>query len=221
MSVAALPPATTKPLLRGVSHKFAFFASLLLSTLVVVWAPQLAAKVASAVFGSTVALLFGTSALYHRIDWQPKPRQRMRRLDHAAIFMLIAGGWTPLLALVPSESGSRASLYGMWAGAAVGVVKSILWPHAPKWVTAALCVGLGWAGIGAVVTRSAIIGSAGVAFIVCAGVLYSIGALVYARKKPDPWPLVFGYHEIFHALVVLATLCLYGHTILIIRATAG
>ena len=116
MSVAALPPTTTKPLLRGVSHKFAFFGSLVLSTLMVVWAPQFAAKVASAVFGSTVALLFGTSALYHRIDWQPVPRQRMRRLDHAAIFMLIAGGWTPLLALVPSESGSRASLYGMWAG---------------------------------------------------------------------------------------------------------
>ena len=218
MSAALMPPAK-KPRLRGVSHQFAFFASLVLSALLVASAKSPPGKVASGVFGATVALLFGTSALYHRIDWAPAPRQRMRRLDHAAIFMLIAGGYTPLLALVPSASGSRASLVGMWAGAAVGVVKSILWPNAPKWVTAGLCVGLGWTGIGAVITRSAVIGPVGVGFIVCAGVIYSVGALIYAKKRPDPWPLVFGYHEIFHALVVLATLCLYGHTLLILRAT--
>ncbi len=218
MSADPMPPAK-KPRLRGVSHQFAFFGSLVLSALLVASAKSPSGKVASGVFGATVALLLGTSALYHRIDWAPAPRQRMRRLDHAAIFMLIAGGYTPLLALVPSASGSRASLVGMWAGAAVGVVKSILWPNAPKWVTAGLCVGLGWTGIGAVITRSAVIGPVGVGFIVCAGVIYSVGALIYARKRPDPWPLVFGYHEIFHALVVLATLCLYGHTLLILRAT--
>lgn len=217
MTSVALPAA--KPLLRGVSHKFAFFVSLVLSGLMVAWAPGASAKVAAGVFGGTVALLFGTSALYHRIDWTPASRQRMRRMDHAAIFVLIAGGYTPLLALVPSETGSRASLLGMWAGAGIGVIKSLLWPNAPKWVTASLCVALGWTGIGAVFTRSAVIGPLGVGFIVSAGVIYSVGALVYARKKPDPWPAVFGYHEIFHALVVLATLCLYAHTVLIIRAT--
>jgi hemolysin III len=220
MSVEALSSPTTKPRFRGVSHKFAFVGSLFLTALLVAWSPNTNAKIATAIFGGTVALLLGTSALYHRIDWKPVPRQRMRRLDHAAIFVLIAGGYTPLLALVPAASGSRASLFAMWAGAGVGVVKSLLWPNAPKWVTAALCVGLGWTGIGAVVARAAIIGPVGVCFIVAAGVIFSAGAVVYARKRPDPWPLVFGYHEIFHALVIVATLCLYAHTALIVRATS-
>jgi hemolysin III len=219
MSAVAMP-TVEKPRLRGVSHAYAFFGSLVLSAMLVAWAPSLLAKLATAVFGGTVALLFGTSALYHRIDWAPGPRMRMRRADHAAIFALIAGGYTPLLTLVPSETGSRAALYGMWIGAAIGVVKSLLWPNAPKWVTAALCVGLGWTGAGAVVTRHTIIGPLAVVFIIGAGVLYSVGALVYARKRPDPWPATFGYHEIFHALVIVATFCLYVHAVLVARAVS-
>lgn len=217
MNAVALPVAE-KPRLRGVSHAYAFFASLVLSAMLVAWAPTMVAKVSTAVFGGTVALLFGTSALYHRIDWAPAPRMRMRRADHAAIFALIAGGYTPLLAIVPSDTGSRAALFGMWIGAAFGVVKSLLWPNAPKWVTAALCVGLGWTGAGAVATRHAIVGPYAVATIIGAGALYSVGALVYARKRPDPWPTVFGYHEIFHALVIVATLVLYAHAVLVVRA---
>lgn len=220
MSAAALPPANAKPLFRGVSHQFAFFGSILLTAILVAWAPASSAKVATSVFGGTVALLFGTSALYHRIDWNPASRQRMRRLDHAAIFVLIAGGYTPLLALVPSATGSHSALLGVWAGAIVGVVKSILWPNAPKWVTAVLCVGLGWTGAGAIVARVSVIGWPCVVVMLGAGVLYSIGAAVYARKRPDPWPEVFGYHEVFHALVVVATLCLYAQVVIVIRASA-
>jgi len=218
MTTAA--PLAEKPRLRGVSHAYGFFGSLVLSAMLVAWAPHPRAKIAMAVFGGAVALLLGTSALYHRVDWAPVPRMRMRRADHAAIFVLIAGGYTPLLALVPAADGGHGALYGMWLGAAVGVVKSLAWPNAPKWFTALLCVGLGWTGAGAVVTRRAIIGPWAVAFIIGAGVLYSVGALVYARKRPDPWPATFGYHEVFHALVVVATLCLYAHSVLVALAVA-
>lgn len=208
-----------KPRLRGVSHAYAFFGSLALTAWLVASSPTAPARIATLVFGGAVALLFGTSALYHRIDWSPVPRMRMRRADHAAIFVLIAGGYTPLLALVPSADGGHRALVAMWVGAAIGVVKSVAWPSAPKWLTAVVCVVLGWTGAGAVILRSATIGASGVATIVLGGVLYSAGALVYAKKRPDPWPTVFGYHEIFHALVIVATLCLYVHAAVVVAAT--
>ena len=113
------------------------------------------------------------------------------------------------------------ALVAMWVGALAGVVKSLLWAHAPKWVTAVVCVVLGWTGAFAVYARIPQTGSASAFFLVGAGVLYSVGALVYAKKKPDPWPTVFGYHEVFHALVIVATLCLYVHADLVLRTVGG
>lgn len=203
-----------KPLLRGVSHQISFFVTLVASVLLFrrAWLiPD--ATGACLVFALALANLFGTSALYHRIDWSPKARARMRRLDHAAIFVLIAGGYTPLFTLVPSQAGGRGALLAIWAGASVGILKSLLWPGAPKWIMAVLCVGLGWMVVGQVADRAAVVGSFSLTCLVVGGIVYSLGALVYALKRPDPLPRVFGYHEVFHALVVVASVCLFLHVL--------
>jgi len=207
-----------KPLLRGVSHQFAFFAALVAAVVLVASTKSRAAGISAFIFGASLALLFGVSALYHRLQWSPEARLRMRRLDHAAIFVLIAGGYTPLFTLVPSSRGDHQALAIMWVGAALGVFKSLFWPRAPKWVTAALCVTLGWTGFGAVVDRAHIVGWSVVSPLIASGVVYSVGALVYALKRPDPFPKVFGYHEVFHAIVVLASVCLFAHVVLVLRA---
>ncbi len=214
-------PALAKPLLRGVSHQISFFVAIIATAILVMRAGSREASTAALVFGATLVLLFGTSACYHRISWTPAARQRMRRLDHAAIFMLIAGGYTPLFALVPAPSGGHGALAAIWIGAGVGVVKSLAWPHAPKWLTALLCVAIGWMVIFQVMGRTPMVGSTCVGLLVASGVTYSVGALVYALKRPDPWPRVFGYHEIFHLLVVLASGFLFAHVALVIRAVAG
>jgi len=210
-----------KPLLRGVSHQVSFFVAIVATAVLVVRAGSSPASTAALVFGATLVLLFGTSACYHRISWTPAARQRMRRLDHAAIFTLIAGGYTPLFALVPSPSGGHGALAAIWIGAGVGVVKSLAWPHAPKWLTALLCVAIGWMVIFQVMGRTPIVGTTCVGLLVASGVTYSVGALVYAVKRPDPWPRVFGYHEIFHLLVVVASGFLFAHVSLVVRAVTA
>ncbi len=215
---AALAPPLSKPRLRGVSHHIAFFVAIAATAWLVLahaWAVRPAL-----VFGCALSLLFGTSALYHRVDWSVTARQRMRRLDHAAIFVLIGGGYTPLFSLVPSRAGGHGALFAIWAGALLGVIKSLAWPNAPKWVTAMLCVVLGWTVIGQVFERAPMVGAISIAFLVASGLIYSAGAVVYALKRPDPAPRVFGYHEVFHALVVLASACLYLHVLLVLRHTA-
>lgn len=214
----ALPLAAVgKPLLRGVSHQVAAVIAVVAMGVLVAGAETATSAAAASVFGVTVVMLFSISALYHRVDWSPAARQRMRRLDHAAIFTMIAGGYTPLFVLVPGEGGGRGALTAIWVGAAVGVVKSLAWPSAPKWLTALLCVGLGWMVVGQVAERAPLIGSTATALLVASGLTYSAGALVYARKRPDPAPRVFGYHEVFHALVIVASAILYVHVGLVMR----
>jgi hemolysin III len=223
MNTLVEPPASArlapeKPLLRGVSHQIAFFVALVAGGALVMSARSTGAAVAAAVFAASLALLFGTSALYHRVHWSPEQRRRMRRLDHAAIFTLIAGGYTPLFALVPSSAGGHAALAVIWIGAGLGVVKSLLWADAPKWVTALLCVVLGWTVAGQVIDRAPTVGWLAVALLVACGVVYSLGAVVYALRRPDPFPKVFGYHEVFHAIVIVASACLFAHVALVVRA---
>jgi hemolysin III len=215
---AAAEPPRSKPLLRGVSHQVSFFVAIVATAALVRSAPSRAGALAALVFGATLVLLFGTSACYHRIDWTPRARARMRRLDHAAIFLLIAGGYTPLFSLVEAPGGGHGALSAIWAAASVGVVKSLLWPHAPKWLTAALCVAIGWMVVFQVVGRAPLVGAGCVALLVVSGVTYSVGALVYAAKRPDPSPRVFGYHEIFHLLVCLASAFLYAHVARVLAA---
>jgi hemolysin III len=212
------PPA--KPRLRGVSHQHAFFVALVAGAALVAWARPATARLPALVFGASLALLLGTSALYHRVQWDPVRRQRMRQLDHAAIFILIAGGYTPLFALVPSSRGGHAALWAIWAGAMIGALKAFFWARPPKWTTAIVCVGLGWTGTGQVVDRLPAVGGTAIALLVAAGVIYSVGAGIYALRRPDPVPDVFGYHEVFHALVIVASGCLFAHVVLVIEAAA-
>jgi hemolysin III len=213
MAATVTLEAAQKPRFRGVSHQIAFFVAMLATAWLVTTCTTRAAMTASMVFGTTLVTLFGVSALYHRVQWSKPARLRMRRLDHAAIFLLIAGGYTPLFSLV----GGKRALAMIWIGATIGVVKSLAWPIAPKWVTATLCVGLGWVVIGEVRSRAQVVGSTCIAFLVASGLIYSLGALVYALKRPDPWPRTFGYHEIFHMLVIVASVCLLTHVALVVR----
>jgi hemolysin III len=206
-----------KPALRGVSHQIALFVAFGASVVLVLAAPSARAAWCAFVFGACLVALFATSALYHRVSWSDVGRLRMRRLDHSAIFVLIAGGYTPLFALVPSSHGDHAALVWIWAGATAGILKSVAWPQAPKWMTAALCVGLGWMVVGQVLDRAAAVGSLAIGLLVASGATYSVGAAVYATKRPDPSPRVFGYHEVFHAIVIFASALLFAHVTLVLR----
>lgn len=200
-----------KPKLRGVSHQIAFFVAIVATAILVVRAPTTRASWASAVYGAALTTLFGVSALYHRPTWSPEQRKIMRRIDHAAIFLLIAGTYTPLFYLLDVPEMHYRPLWIVWCGALAGIAKSLLWPHAPKALTALLCVVLGWAVVGDVWRLGPTVGATSVALLVVGGVVYSIGAIVYARKRPDPLPTIFGYHEVFHALVIVAAMIHYAH----------
>jgi hemolysin III len=197
--------ARTKPRLRGVSHEWAFFISLVAGAALVVAAPTPRATAAVGVYAASLSALLGVSALYHRIDWRrPEIRRWMRRLDHSMIFLLIAGTTTPFAVLVLQGPLARALLIAVWAGAAAGIVVELIWIEAPKWVSTLVYVCVGWIGL---LGFPGIVVEAGVgagALIAAGGVLYTAGAVVYARQSPDPNPTVFGYHEIFHALVLAA-----------------
>ncbi|MEX2646240.1 MAG: hemolysin III family protein [Gaiellaceae bacterium] len=190
--------------MRGVLHQYASLVFAGLGVALVASAPGSVERVATAVFAGSVALTFGVSALYHRITWTPAARRLMRRLDHAAIYLLIAGTYTPFGLLVLSGTWRTTVLGIVWTGAGLAIVQQIVWVDAPKWLAAAVAVALGWVGVAAfpqIVDRTGVAGAALVAF---GGVLYTLGAVVYARGRPDPRPQVFGYHEVFHALTILA-----------------
>lgn len=203
---APLKTVADKPQWRGVTHQWAFFISLLVGGALVALAPPGRAATALAVYAASVSGLFGCSALYHRPNWQPATRAWLRRIDHSAIYLLIAGTYTPvaLLALPPAQG--QKLLMIAWIGAALGIVKSLAWVHAPKPVSAALYVLMGWLVLGEWSSVSASIGARGMGLLAIGGVCYTSGAIIYAKRKPDPWPKVFGYHEIFHVLVIVASL---------------
>jgi hemolysin III len=206
MTESALVAAPPKPLLRGVSHEVAFFVTLVAGGVLLAHAPNRAAMVGLGVYIASLATQFGVSALYHRPTWGPTGRRVMRRFDHAAIFVLIAGTATPFALTLPHQA-SLNFLGVLWAGAAVGVLRALFWIDAPKVLVAVLAVALGLANLFFVPALQAVAGPLAVWLIVAGGVFYITGAVVYATKKPNPWPTVFGYHEIFHALVIVAAVC--------------
>jgi hemolysin III len=195
----------TKPRLRGVSHQWAFFVALLAGAVLVIAAPSGRATFAAAVYAVSMAAMFGASALYHRVDWKSLTARRwMRRLDHSMIYLLIAGTYTPFALLVLDGSLARAVLIAVWGGAILGIGLKMLWPDTPKWLTAAVYVTLGWVAVIAFPQLADSLGITGMALVAGGGVLYTAGAVVYALRRPDPAPAVFGYHEIFHVLVIAA-----------------
>src|SRR5215213_2772864 len=202
---AAEAMAKVKPRLRGVSHEWAFFVSLVAGSILVIAAPSARATAAVAIYAFSLSALLGTSALYHRVNWRrPEIRRWMRRLDHSMIFLLIAGTVTPFALLVMDGPLANALLIAVWAGALAGIIVEVIWVDAPKWASTMVYLAVGWIGL---LGFPAIVVAAGVgagALIATGGVLYTAGALVYARQRPDPNPAVFGYHEIFHVLVLAA-----------------
>jgi hemolysin III len=187
-----------------VVHQWSFFVALAAGAGLVAWAPAGRATAATAVYAAALAGLLGTSALYHRVTWRPRVRSWMRRLDHAMIFVLIAGTYTPFAVLVLDEPLNVVVFAGVWVGAAAGILFTLLWADAPKWLTAAAYVALGWFSIIAMPEITERAGPGALALLAAGGLAYTAGAIVYARRRPDPRPATFGYHEIFHVLVVVA-----------------
>jgi hemolysin III len=198
-----------RPLLRGVFHQVGFSASLVVGTLLIVGADGARRHVAAAVFAGAVAACFGASALYHRIAWTPRLRLWMRRVDHAGVYLLIAGTYTPICLLVLRGDWRLIVLPTVWVCAAAAAIFKFVWVDAPKWLAAALGVMLGWAGVAVLPQLAARLDPAAVALLGVGGLIYTAGAVVYARRRPDPAPAVFGYHELFHVLTLIAVSCQY------------
>jgi len=199
-----------RPRFRGVFHQYAFFASLITGAVLVLVAPTRKATTASAIYAASVSGLFGASALYHRVSWRPATRRWMRRLDHSMIFVLIAGTYTPFALLVLHGTLSSVVLGVVWGGALAGVVLKLLWVDAPKWLMAAIYLALGWVGVATVPQMLSRAGAGAVTLLFVGGALYSAGAIIYALRRPDPRPATFGYHEIFHVLVIAAAAAHYA-----------
>ena len=207
---ALLPAGPIKPRLRGVSHAYAFFVSLACGVALIQAASDGRARLAALIYAVAVSALLGTSALYHTVTWRPRARRWMRRLDHSMIFVLIAATYTPVALLALKGGLANTILIVVWAGALGGVVFKLVWIDAPKWLLAAVYVALGFVSAAVFGELPAAIGWLGVAGLAAGGLLYTVGAVVYASGRPNPWPRVFGYHEVFHALVILAAALHYA-----------
>jgi hemolysin III len=169
------------------------------------------ARVAVAVYAISLVALFALSAVYHRVNWRSLvARDWMRRLDHSMIFVLIAATYTPVAVVALRGPAGLTILIAAWAGALSGVVLKLVWITAPRWLVVAAYVALGWIAVVAIPQLVAAIGAVGLALLALGGLLYTAGAVVYGLMRPDPAPAVFGYHEVFHAMVIVAALLQYA-----------
>ena len=184
-------------------------AAIIVAPLLILSADGSRTRLAAAVFALSVIGCFGVSALYHRVTWTPSVRRWMRRADHAGVYLLIAGTYTPVALLVLDGAWGRVILTVVWAGALAAILLKFVWLDAPKWVAAAIGLALGWVAVFALPQLVDRLDAAAVTLLIAGGLLYSIGAVVYALRKPDPLPEVFGYHEVFHALTIAAAACQY------------
>ena len=199
-------PDQPKPRLRGVLHQWAFYVSLVAGGLLVALAPSGRAAIVGGVYAVALAGMFGASALYHRGAWTPSVRPWLRRLDHSMIFVLIAGTSTPVTVLGLEGVLPVVVLAVVWGGALVGVLLKLVWIGAPRRLVASVYVVLGWVGIVLLPETARHLGLAPALLFVAGGALYTAGAVIYMQRRPDPRPAVFGFHELFHLLVVAAAL---------------
>lgn len=202
--VGSAPGGKERPAFRGVLHHIAFLVSLVTGAALIALAPTPRATLAATIYAASLSALLGTSALYHRVTWSVPARRWMGRLDHSMINVLIAGTFTPFGLVVLSKDLGGLLLETVWTGALAGIALHLFWFDAPKWLSALLYVLLGWVGI---IAAPQVIERAGwtvAGLVLAGGLLYTAGALVYAMRRPDPAPASFGYHEVFHALVVAA-----------------
>ncbi len=210
MTSAIADALPVKPRLRGVLHQYAFFVSLGCGVGLILAASGGRAQLAAGIYAGAVSALLGTSALYHRVTWRPKARRWMRRLDHSMIFVLIAGTYTPVALLALKGALASTILIVLWIGAAGGVIFKLAWIDAPKWLFALVYVILGLVTATVFGELPARIGWLGASGLALGGLLYVIGAVIYASERPNPWPKVFGYHEVFHTLVLAAAALHYA-----------
>jgi hemolysin III len=202
-------PARVKPRLRGVFHEAAFYTFAVLAVPLVVTAEGGKARLSALVFAVCVALCFGASALYHRPTWQPRARSWLARADHAGIYLLIAGTYTPFGLLVLSRNWAIPVLSVVWAGSLAAILLKLFRPTLSKKVSAGIGLALGWVAVSAI-TQLLKLPWPGLMLLLIGGLAYSAGAIVYARRKPDPFPRVLGYHEVFHLLTLVAVGCQYA-----------
>jgi hemolysin III len=205
------PTDLDKPRLRGWLHVYAFFVAAVAGVVLVTLAATLdgrsSSEISCAIYSLTVCALFGTSALYHRRVWSPRVYQIMRRLDHSMIFVFIAGTYTPFSVLLLPRTKAIVILAVVWGGALLGVGLKLISPNAPRWSSAPLYVALGWVAAAVlpdILTRG---GLTAFVLLLAGGIGYTVGALCYALRWPNPWPTVFGHHELFHACTLVAALC--------------
>ena len=197
-----------KPRLRGVFHEIGFYVAAAIGAVLVVTAEPGRARTAGAIFAACVAVCFGVSAVYHRPTWRPRARAWLARLDHAGVYLLIAGSYAPFGLIVMSKGWAIPVLAIVWGGALVAIVFKLFWVRAPKWLSAAFGLTLGWVGAAAF-PQLLRLPTAAVLLVIATGAFYTAGAVIYARRRPDPYPRVFGYHELFHVLTVAAVACEY------------
>jgi hemolysin III len=194
------------PRLRGLLHAHAAWVAGAASIVLVVLAPSAAARVAAVIYGAGLITLFSASALYHRWPGDPRWKPWLRRLDHSTIYVFIAASYTPVCLLVLDGTIQTVVLISVWAGAAAGVTLSLAWITAPRWLQAACYLALGWVAVVALPQLADRAGIAPFALLAAGGLLYSLGAMVYALRRPNPWPRTYGFHEMFHTLVIAAAL---------------
>jgi hemolysin III len=192
------------PRLRGVTHAWAFWFALIAAVALIVFSPAGSPRLAAAVYGIGLAALFGGSGLYHRWRWHPRWRPILRRIDHSMIYVFIAASYTPVGLLVLEGTTKWVVLITVWGGAAVGVGLSVAWISAPRAVCSACYVALGWAALICVPQLVESLPAAPLILMALGGLLYTVGAVIYALGRPNPWPRTFGFHEIFHVFVILA-----------------
>jgi hemolysin III len=203
-------PPLPKPRLRGVSHQWGFVVSLAAGAALIALAPRGRATTAAAIYAAAVSALLGTSTLYHRVDWRPAARRWVRRLDRSMIYVLIAASYTPFALLALHGALATVVLAVVWSGAGGGVALQLAWPEHPKWVAVVVSIALGWVVVITLTQLPHTIGWWAIGALALSGVLYTAGAVIYARERPNPRPGVFGYHELFHALVLAAAAIHYA-----------
>jgi len=202
---AAVSIPTQRPLLRGILHLGAFIAAIVGIVVMLLLAHNPRGYVGAAIFGASLIVVYGTSASYHRIPWGRRMAEVMRRLDHAMIFFLIAGTYTPFCLMVLDDAWG-ISLLSVTAGiAGVGALTRLVWLNSPRWLAVLLYLATGWTALAAATQILQQLDAAPLGLLVLGGIAYSVGGVAYAAKRPDPWPRVFGYHEVFHSFTIMGS----------------
>ncbi|NJQ07347.1 PAQR family membrane homeostasis protein TrhA [Streptomyces lonarensis] len=220
VAAVAAGAATLKPLLRGWLHAGMFPAVIIAGLLLTAMAGSPQARLACAIYAVTACLLFGVSALYHRGNWGPRGEAVLRRMDHANIFLIIAGTYTPLTILLLDDGRQQLLLWGIWAAAAAGIAFRVFWVGAPRWLYTPCYIAMGWAAVFFLPDFLRTGGIAVLVLVIVGGLLYSAGGVVYGIKRPNPSPRFFGFHEVFHSLTLAAFAVHYAGIFLVASQAA-